>query len=160
MAIAPVLRETPLVLDTDVFNDWRFQKQHAKQAIKDYISNHKAPPAMTSMTVFEVLYGFEKRAAESGGLDERTRRDRDKVEQLIQYCGVLSFDQTAAAIAAYVFPRLSQRERNKHWGDTFTAATVLAHGHGVATRNREDFELIANHLPPSHPLLRLAVWRH
>ena len=38
---------------------------------------------------------------------ERTRRDRDNLEQLIEPCEVLAFTGKAARIAAYVFPRLS-----------------------------------------------------
>lgn len=40
----------------------------------------------------------------------------------------LSFNQDAAKIAAaYIFPRLLQKERNQHWTDVFITATALAH---------------------------------
>lgn len=159
MAIGPALPDTSLVLDNDVLNDWRFQKLYVQRAIDDYISRLKRPPALTSMTVFEALYGFENKAFKSGKLDQRIEQDRDKTIQLINSCTVLSWDQTAAQITAYIYPRLSQSERNKHWRDLFIATTAIAHGHGVATRNQSDFELIAKHLPPSHPLLRLAIWK-
>jgi predicted nucleic acid-binding protein len=105
------------------------------------------------------LQGFEKIAAKAGGADERTQEDRQKTEQLIQACEVLPFDHAAAAVAAYIFPRLSQSDRNKHWRDVFIAATALAHNHGVDIRNQRDFELIAQPLPPAYPFLRLAVWK-
>jgi predicted nucleic acid-binding protein len=159
MAIGVVLSETSVVLDTNILIDWRYGKLHVQQAVSDYIARAKKPPALTSINVFEVLYGFENSVARSGSLDQRTAYDRMKSEALIQACSVLPFDQTAATIAAYIYPRLSQSERNKHWKDLFIASTALAHGHGIATRNRKDFELMANHLPSSHSLLRLAVWK-
>lgn len=87
------------------------------------------------------------------------RIHRGKTEQLIQSCTVLPLDEKAARIAAYVFARLSRRERNEHWCDVFVAATALSHGHGVATRNQGDFTLIASHLPSSHEILRIANWK-
>jgi predicted nucleic acid-binding protein len=78
---------------------------------------------------------------------------------LIRQCTVLPFNQEAAEIAAYIFPRLSRSERNQHWTDVFIAATALAHDYGVATRNQSDYELIAKHTPPQYPLLRIEVWK-
>ncbi|MCI0490525.1 MAG: type II toxin-antitoxin system VapC family toxin [Blastocatellia bacterium] len=155
MGFGSAIDEISFVLDTDILTAWRFQKPYVLQEIKRL----KYPPALTSITVFEALHGFEKSAAKSGGLNKRIEQDRAKTEQLIQSCEILPFDQNAAAIAAYVFPRLSQIERNKHWRDLFIAATALAHRHGIATRNQKDFELIANHLPLSHQPLRLVVWK-
>lgn len=43
--------------------------------------------------------------------------------------------------------------------DVFIAATSLAPGYGVATRNQRDFELIGQHLPPEMPNLSLAIWK-
>jgi predicted nucleic acid-binding protein len=154
MVLGPVLPETRLVLDTDVVNDWRYQKPHVRRAIRDYLARFKQPPRVTAITIFEVFYGFE-----GGATTERTQHDRAETEQLLQSCEVLPFDQAAAKIAAYIFPRLSDKQRKKHLRDLFIAATALAHNHGIATRNQSDFELIASHLPPSYPLLRLAVWK-
>jgi predicted nucleic acid-binding protein len=159
MAIGAVFAETSLVIDTDILTDWRYHKQYVRQAITEYISRVKKAPALTSLNVFEVIYGFENKAVKSNGLDERTTQDRLVTEQLIRDWTVLPFDETAAMIAAYIYPRLSQSERNKHWQDLFIAATALSHGYGVATRNKTDFELIANHLPPSHTLLPLVIWK-
>jgi len=159
MAIGSVLSETSLVIDTDILTDWRYQKPYARQAISDYISRAKRAPSITSISVFEALFGFEKKAARIGAVDDRTLQDRLRLDQLISGCPVLPFDQSAATIASYIFSRLSQSHRNKHWGDVFITATALAHGHGIATRNRDDFVLIAEHLPLSHGLLRLVIWK-
>lgn len=159
MPVGQVLDETSLVLDTDILNDWRFGNAYTQQAVRNYVSRLNRPPALASINVFEVLNGFEKKMSKPGGDNERTRLDLAKTEQLIQSCTVLPLDEQAARIAAYVFARLSQGDRNKHWCDVFIAATALSHGHGVATRNLGDYTLIANHLPTSHQVLRLAIWK-
>lgn len=105
------------------------------------------------------MHGFEKAVIKSGATTERLRRDREQAQALIRECSVLSFNQAAAEIAAYIFPRLSQKERNRLWTDVFIAATALAHEYGIATRNRSDFELIAQHVPDNCPPLRIEVWK-
>lgn len=158
MAIGVVLPETSLVIDTDIFTDWRYRKPYVLQKIISYVTRAKKPPALTSMNVFEAIYGFENKIVKAGP-DGRTTQDRESMDRLIRACTVLPFDEAAASIAAYIFPRLSKSDQNKHSKDLFIAATALAHHHGVATRNRSDFELIANNLPPTHPFLRLAIWK-
>lgn len=159
MAVGQVLDETSLVLDTDILNDWRFGNTYTQHEVRSYVSRLNRPPALASINVFEALNGFEKEMSKPGGDNERTRLDLAKTEQLIQSCTVLPLDEQAARIAAYVFARLSRGDRNKHWCDVFIAATALSHGHGVATRNLGDYTLIANRLPASHQVLRLAIWK-
>lgn len=159
MSVGSVLDETSLVLDTDILSDWRYGLAHTRRAISDYISRLKRPPALASTNVFEALNGFERELLKPDADIERTRIDLARTEELIQSCTVLPLDEEAARIAAYIFARLSRSDRNKHWCDVFIAATALSHGHGVATRNQEHFTLIASHLPSSHQLLRLAIWK-
>src|SRR5215216_3785896 len=160
MPISEAAPEISLALDNDIFTHWRSQQPYALRAIADYQANHKIIPALTSITVFETLSGIEAEACKSGSrANEKIKQAGIRAEQLIRNCIVLPFDQNAAVIAAYIFPRLSQGNRNKHWRDVFIAATALAHGYGLATRNKKDFELIANHLPPNHSILPLAVWK-
>jgi predicted nucleic acid-binding protein len=160
MPIGPALDETSLVIDTMVLTYWRYGNTNIRESIRDYLSRLKRPPALASTTVFEALWGFEKQMLTSKGNDERTRKGRIRTEQLIEQCTVLALDETAARIAAYAFARLSSKDRNRLWGDVLIAATALSHGHGLATENKTDFTLIAANLPPSHQLLRLAVWKH
>lgn len=174
MATAPPLPQIPLVLDTNVFQAWSDQEESVIQNIADYEGFHKRFPALTSITVYEVLVGFENTIAKRGGTDERTERGRDAALQLIKLSGMLSsgpspsgvlpFDETAATIAAFVAGRLLRQVTKRKTGgsflrDIFQAAAALAHRHGVATRNERDFELIGEHLPPTHPLLHLALWK-
>ena len=159
MTIGPRPAHLTLALDNDVLNDWRARKPTTLQAVRDYVAAAKVPPALTSTTVFEMMQGFEKAAVLAGGMTERIRLDVEHARALIRDCVVLPFNEEAAEIAAYIFPRLSQAQRNKHWTDVFIAATALTHEYGVATRNRSDFELISSHTPQHYPALRLQIWK-
>lgn len=159
MTIGPRPAHLALALDNDVLNDWRARKPATLQHIKDYIAVVKEPPALTSMTVFEMLQGFERAAVLAGSMTERLRLDVEHARALTRGCAVLPFNEDAAAIAAHIFTRLSKSQRNQHWADAFIAATALAHDYGVATRNRDDFELIAKHTPQHYPALRIQVWK-
>ena len=160
MAIGPILPDFIVVaLDNDVLNDWRFRKPATLKAINEYIGLVKTPPALPAITIFEMVLGFENAVVKLGGVNERLNRDREHAQELIKECSVLSFNQEAAEIAAYIYPRLSPKERNSLWRDVFIASTALAHEYGVATRNRTDFELIAKHMPASYPPLRIEVWK-
>lgn len=159
MVAGLAVSDTPLVFDTDVFTHWRNGQPYVQREIAEYIKEHKRPPALTSTTVFEALWGIESSAVNRKITEEEAQRYRSRVEELIRGCVILPFDQHSAITAAYIFARLTQKERKDHWKDVFTAATALAHRHGVATRNRKDFELIGKHLPISNPPLRLAIWK-
>jgi tRNA(fMet)-specific endonuclease VapC len=158
MAINPRQPDVLVVLDTDVLNDWRYKVPTATQSIDEYIRVVKVPPAIPSHTIFEIMHGFEKAIA-TGTTSERTRQDRALVLKLISNCPILPFNQDAAQIAAHIFPRLTNSQRNQHWNDMFIAATALAHDYGVATRNQKHFELMAQHTPQSYPPLRVEIWK-
>ena len=159
MAIIQAPPEMSLALDNDVFSRWRSKHPYVLKAIADYQSVHKLFPVLTSTAVFETLSGIEAEAAKPTTNLETVKHYRIRAEQLIQNCIVLPFDQNAAAIAAYIFPRIPRKIINNLWRDVFITATALAHRHGIATGNKKDFEFIANHLPPSHSVLRLAIWK-
>jgi predicted nucleic acid-binding protein len=156
MALGSVLPETSLVLDTNIVTAWRYRKSGVVIAITDYQSRLKLLPALTSITVHETLYGFENKAAKSGNLDEQTKQDRVAIEQLINSCVVLPFDQRAAEIAAYIIPRLPKNIPKQTLLDGLISATALAHGYGIATNDR-GFELIGPHTP-ADLILRLDFW--
>lgn len=156
MALGPVLPETQLVLDRNILTAWRYRKTAIVQAIADYQSRLKLFPALTAITVHEAFYGFENKAAQSRELDDRTRRDRFAIEQLINSCVVLRFDQRAAEISAYIIPRLPKNIPKQTLLDGLISATALAHGYGVATNDR-GFELIGQHTP-ADLVLRVDVW--
>jgi predicted nucleic acid-binding protein len=157
MALGPVLAETPLALDTNILTFWRFEKPGVVAAIKDYQSRIKLLPALTAFTVHESLYGFENNRAKAGKLDDRTTQDRVAIEQLINSCVVLPFDQRAAEIAAYIIPRLPKNIPKQTLLDGLISATALAHGYGIATNDR-GFELIGQHTP-DELILRIDFWK-
>jgi predicted nucleic acid-binding protein len=156
MTLGSVLPETSLVLDTNIVTAWRYRKLGVVTAITDYQSRLKLLPALTSITVHETLYGFENKAAKSGKLDDRTRQDRLAIEQLINSCVVLPFDQRAAEIAAYIIPRLPKNIPKQTLLDGLISATALAYGYGIATNDR-GFELIGQHTP-TDLILRVDFW--
>ena len=158
MPLAPPLAETTLVVDTDLFTHWRNHHPYVLDQVANYFRNLKEFPALTSMTVFEAISGIEKELVKGKITEEQAHRYRARIEELSNSMTQLAFDKASATIAAYIYQRLAQSERNKHWRDIFIAATALGHGYGIATTNRRDFELIAAHLPDSNPVLRLAVW--
>jgi len=156
MAVGPTLPDTSLVLDSNILTAWRYQKLGVLQAIAAYQSRLKLLPALTSITVYEALYGFENSAVKSNEINEQTKQDRIRTEQLIKSCDVLSFNQASAEIAAYIITRLPKNIPKDTLLDALIAATALAHGFGVATRDK-GFELIGKHTP-DHLILRLAFW--
>jgi predicted nucleic acid-binding protein len=156
MVLGPVLAETPLVLDTNILTAWRADSVVVAAAIVDYQSRSKLPPALTAITVHEALYGVENTIAKAGRLDDRTKQDRVAIKLLIDSCVVAPFDQRAAEISAYMIPRLKKNIPKGNLLDALIAATALAHGYGVATRDR-GFELIAEHTP-DNMVLRLVFW--
>lgn len=157
MAVGPALPETSLVLDSNILTAWRYQKRGILEEIVSYQSRLKLLPALTSMTVYEAIYGFENALAKAQGNVEQARSDFLNVDLLINSCLILPFDYSSAKIAAYIVPRLPKNIPKNTLLDALIAATALAHGYGVATRNREDFELIGQRVP-SDLTLRLAIW--
>lgn len=105
-----------------------------------------------------MMHGFEK-AIFANGMTERLNRDLEHARDLTRECVVLPFNQQAAEIAAYIFPRLTRKERKDHWPDALIAATVVAHEYGIATLNRTDFEMLARHIPPAYAPLRIELWK-
>jgi predicted nucleic acid-binding protein len=159
MAIRPATSETLLALDNDVFTDWRKHRPHTTTLVEDYRIHNAHPPKLTAMTVFQARFGFDKEIARLGALDEKFEKLRITMDQMIKDCGVLEINDQAAAITSHILARLSARERNRNWADVFIAATAIAHGYGVATRNQSDFDLMGQHLPSFAPDLYLAIWK-
>ncbi|MBC7933338.1 MAG: type II toxin-antitoxin system VapC family toxin [Rubrivivax sp.] len=144
-------------MDSNILTAWRYQKRGILEAIASYQSRLKLLPALSALTVYEVIYGFENSLAKAQGDFEQTRLDLSKADQLINSCMVLPFDHNSAKIAAYIVPRLPKNIPKDTLLDALIAATALAHGHGVATRNKDDFELVGQHTP-NNLTLRLAIW--
>jgi hypothetical protein len=63
-----------LVLDTDILTDWRYQRSHTMQDVRDYLARFNVYPQLTAMTVFEARFGIENKAV---GYGVATRNQRD-----------------------------------------------------------------------------------
>jgi predicted nucleic acid-binding protein len=150
--------DTPLVIDTDIFSHLRNKKEYVEKNIKTHFNYTKQFPAITVITVFEANQGVESQIHKGKISNEQAETYLQRINELIKKHQVLPFNQKASEIAAYIFPRLSQSHRNKHWRDMFIISIALAHNFGLATKNKRDAELIANVLPSGQDL-RLATWK-
>lgn len=59
MPVGYPLAETSLVLDNDLFTHWRNKHPYVLREIAEYTSRLKQSPALTSVTLFETLWGVE-----------------------------------------------------------------------------------------------------
>jgi predicted nucleic acid-binding protein len=165
MPIIDAPPETPLLMDTDIFSHLRNRHTYVEEYIRNHFSQTKQFPAITAITVFEANQGIESELLKGENLlnkgisIEQAQMFRLRINELIQKHQVLPFNQKASEIAAYIFPRIPQKDRNKHWRDLFIVSIALAYNYGMASHNRRDIELIAEQLPASHKYLRLAVWK-
>lgn len=158
MPIVDAPPETPLVIDTDIVSHLRNKREYVEKNIKTHFFNTKQFPAITAITVFEANQGIESELNKQKISVEQADVFRLHINTLIQNHRILPFDQKAAEIAAYIFARLSKSDRNKHWRDLFIVATAIAYNYGLATQNKRDMELLADHLP-KNTYLRSAIWK-
>ena len=151
--------DTSLILDTDIFTGARNKQEYVMREYKNYFSRLQKFPALAAITLFEALSGVESELAKNRITAEQGQFFHNRIDELTKTQEVLPLNEDAARVAAHIYARLAKSDQNKHWRDIFITATALAHRHGVATRNRRDFELIARHLPPDHNILQLALWK-
>jgi predicted nucleic acid-binding protein len=159
MPWAAATSETLLAFDTSVFSNWRRGRQDTKARILEYLALHEGVmPALTSMTVFEVLLGIEKETVRHPSKD--VEQHRKNTQKLFDEIGtVLPFSDMAAELAAYLYARLGRSKQGRHWQDILITATALANGYGVATANAADFRMIGDLLPAGWEPLYLAIWK-
>jgi predicted nucleic acid-binding protein len=153
---API--ETLLVLDNNIFTHLRNKQPYVLEKIKNHFFNTKKLPVIPSLTIFEANFGVQKALISNKISQEQSAFQLQEINRLSANHTVISFDQKSSEIAAYIFARLSQSDRNKHWRDLFIVATAISHNYGLATQNKRDMELIARHLPDDLNL-RLAIWK-
>ncbi|HEY6331143.1 MAG TPA: type II toxin-antitoxin system VapC family toxin [Blastocatellia bacterium] len=145
-------------MDTDILTLWRHGNEGVKSRIAEYVRRHQTLPALTSTTVLEVYFGFENKAHRVGSLSDLDQRDLTATKKLIDSIPVkLAFDHEAARIAAFVLSQLGEKRRRHLLNDVLIAATAAANGHGVATKNARDFNLIREIISCRSDLRRLFV---
>jgi predicted nucleic acid-binding protein len=150
--------ELPVALDNDIFTNLRNKQPFVLEQIKKHFINTNKLPVIPSLTVFEANFGIQKALATNAITAKQADFHLRELKRLTGLHNVITFDQTAAEIAAYIFARLSKSDKNKHWRDLFIAATAIAHNYGLATKNKSDMEIIAKYLPEDLDL-RLAIWK-
>jgi predicted nucleic acid-binding protein len=149
--------KTPLVIDNDVFTHWGNSHQYVKKALAGYYAYHKQFPALTSITMFESLRGFQRDA--NGQIEAHLSNNFNRLQELVSGLNVLPFDLRAAEIAAQIFPRLPANQQKGLANDLFIVSIALRNGCGVATLNKKDFEAIETALPGNLGPLYVAVWK-
>jgi predicted nucleic acid-binding protein len=91
--------------------------------------------ALSAITAAEILHGVHRsagRRACGGGL----------VERLLEQLPVVSFDLVAARIHARLWAELAAKGSVVRERDLLIAATAMARGHSVATRDERSFPRI------------------
>ena len=122
-----------LLIDTDLLID--LERGAGTPAVEELLGDEER--AISVITVSELLHGA-LRATEA----ERTRR-RAFVEHLLGALRAIPITEPVARVNAEVWSDLSKRGQVIGAHDLWIAATALAHGLGVATRNASEFSLVA-----------------
>lgn len=70
MSVGHPLADTSLVLDNDLFTHWRKKHAYVLHEIAEYANRVKEVPALTSVTLFEALWGVENAAVKKDLTEE------------------------------------------------------------------------------------------
>ncbi len=92
--------------------------------------------AISVITVSELLHGVYRAKG------ARRARRLAFVEHVLAGLEPLPITESVARVHAEVWAELSRRGRAIAAHDLWIAATALAHGHGIATRDRGDFKRV------------------
>lgn len=150
--------DLPLALDNNIFTHLRNKRPYVLEQIKKHFINTRSLPVIPALTVFETNFGIQNALVKKQITPEQADFQKREIDKLLANHLIISFERGASEIAAYVFARLSQSDRNKHWRDVFIVATAVANNYGLASQNKKDMELIAEQLPDGLNL-RLAIWK-
>lgn len=122
-----------LLIDTDLLID--LERGAGTPAVEELLGDEER--AISVITVSELLHGA-LRTTEA----QRTRR-RAFVEHLLGALRAIPITEPVARVHAEVWADLSKRGQVIGAHDLWIAATALAHGLGVATRNASEFSRVA-----------------
>lgn len=121
-----------VLIDSDLLIDW--ERAGVDAGLEAALADEGR--AISVVTVSELLHGVHRARGA-----RRTRR-RAFVEHILSGFEALPVTETIARVHAEVWAELDRRGTPVRAHDLWIAATALAHGFGVATRNRRDFERV------------------
>jgi len=121
------------LVDTDIWSEITRGKNAAVVArASTYLSQHGCF-TLSSVTVFEVVRGFQK----------ANRQNKiDEFDELLQDIEVLDLDRSAADLAGRIYGELDRRGTKIDLGDALIAGIALNHRLRVATGNTEHFSRV------------------
>ncbi len=117
MPIVEALPEHLLVLDNDVFSDLRKGLPVTKNKVKEYFNNLKRFPALPSITIFESFKGVEAEFKKGKITEAKAEDYKNKIKSVTSQYQVLSVNDKAAEIAAYIVISMGNSKANEHWCD-------------------------------------------
>ncbi len=122
------------VLDTTFCIDL-LRGREAAAELNRLLSQSTAPLGVTPHTHYELHFGI--------GLSQRPEEERQRVDGLLRELFCFAFDPEVARTAGRLAARARQGGQPMPLIDLFIAATALAHGEPVVTRDRGPFDRVA-----------------
>jgi len=122
-----------LLIDTDVLID--LERAAATSDVERLLGEEDR--SISVITVSELLHGVNRARGAT-----RVRR-RAFVEHVLAGLEAIAITEPVARVHADIWAELAQRGQMIGAHDLWIAATALAHGLGVATRNSADFSRVA-----------------
>jgi predicted nucleic acid-binding protein len=129
--------QAPAVLDTDTLSEISRGNLRVQAWALSYLQSF-GRLTITAITAFERLRGYRLALREGKPFE----RQLEAFEALLANCVVLPFDDAAAAVAAEIWSSAS-RSRRRDLGDILIAAIAVSRRLPLVTRNRRDFERLA-----------------
>lgn len=143
------MEDEPVVLDTDTLSELSRGNPFVKERALAYLADF-GRLTITAVTVFERLRGY--RIAIRDG--KPFERQLHAFQVLVANCIVLPFDQEAASVAADIWSSAARSQRQQ-LGDILIASVAVSRHLPLVTRNKRDFERLAE---ASSLSLRLIDW--
>lgn len=120
--------ETGIVVDTDIFIDYLKKRQPGAEFLKKAYLKYNIH--VTSITVYELLYGVQKSGKEN------------LISRLLKYVTVVPFDDVSARRAAAIHYTLRNNGMDIGVKDSFIAGICDAHNMPLLTRNIKHFKCV------------------
>ena len=121
-----------VLIDTDVLIDW--EREETASALDRLVGSEDR--AISVITASALLRGAHRASG------ARRNRRRAFVEHVLAGFEPIPITEPVARVHAEVWASLARSGNVPGAHDLWIAATALAHGFGVVTRNRGDFERI------------------